>query len=110
MQAVDRHAASGPLPSQLARVENVAKLRSAIDLEAAVVVGGLQISKIQAVALVSVGRSIDDARRHRSLQPLAQPLCQDEIGHVVKSEGELQAVFGYVARSKERAGVGEDRK
>src|SRR5262249_9885689 len=100
MQAVGSHTAFGPSPSQLTRVKNVAELGTSVNLEAAVVVGRLQVAEVQPVALVRVGRSVDHARRRRSPQALAQAVGDHEVRHVVGGKGELQAVGGELARAE----------
>src|SRR5260370_7372521 len=105
MQAVGSNAASSPAPCQLASMKNDAELGTAINLEAAVVVGRLQVAEVKLVALVRVGRGVNDARRRRSPQARAQAIGQAEIRYVVRGEGKLQPVRSQLARPHERSPI-----
>jgi hypothetical protein len=53
--------------------------------------------------LMRPGGRADDARGSRRYEPLAQPLCQGEIGHVVERACEFKPVRSKPAAGKERA-------
>src|SRR5438093_3123915 len=69
MQAVGGDPGAGQTMCELARVQDVAQLRAAVNLEAPVAGRRLQVAEVKGGAPVSTRRGVDHARRRRGGQP-----------------------------------------
>ena len=92
--------------SQLARKEDVAELRGAVDAHRGVGLLGLEIFEIQTAGLVGIGGRSHDAA---SDQAVAQQAGEQERREVVQRKGTLEALGGLLPRGEQSAGVvGQD--
>src|SRR5262249_45990522 len=87
-----RNSGPGQFARKLASMKHVAEFGLAIYGKTGVAALRLQIVEVQASSAVRVRRSIDDASRRGSKQPVAQDFSEYKVRHVVRREGSLQAV------------------